>query len=236
MSPQDFTGKVVAISGAASGIALATAQYLYSLGASVSITDVRRSALQEAIATISDSTFKKYELDSANSFANTKEIQGAADGDKAVKDDDPVIESGNERIFAIVTDVRSSEQVERWIRGTVEKFGRLDGAANLAGVVGKHIGVGSILDMTDEDWAFMIGINLSGVFHALRAQIRVLKELVEKGTIKGASIVNAASTAGIEGNPNNLDYSAAKHGVVGMTRCIAKEWGHLNIRCNAVAP
>lgn len=236
MSPQDFTGKVIAISGAASGIALATAQYLYSLGASVSITDVRKPALQEAIATISGPDFKKYELDTEHSFANTKDIQGRADGDRAIEDADPVIQSGNDRIFAIVTDVRSSEQVDRWIKGTVDKFGRLDGAANLAGVVGRHIGSGTILDLTDEDWAFMIGINLTGVFHALRAQIRVMKELVEKGVIQGASIVNAASTAGIEGGACNSDYSAAKHAVVGLSRSMAKEWGHLNIRCNAVAP
>jgi len=236
MSPQDFTGKVIALSGAASGIALATAQYLYSLGASVSITDVRRSALEEAIKTISGSDFKKYDIDTKNAFANTNEIQGQADGDKAIKVDNPTIETGNDRIFAIVTDVRSSEQVDRWINGTVEKFGRLDGAANLAGVVGKHIGTGTILDMTDEDWAFMIGINLTGVFHAVRAQIRVMKALAEKGVISHASIVNAASTAGIEAGPTNSDYSAAKHGVVGLSRSMAKEWGHLNIRCNAVAP
>lgn len=234
--PLDFNGKVIALSGAASGIALATAQYLYSLGASVSITDVRRPALEEAIKTISGSEFKKYEIDSVNSFKNTKDIQGRADGDKAIKDDNPVIETGNDRIFAIVTDVRSAEQVERWIKGTVDKFGRLDGAANLAGVVGRHIGTGTILDMTDDDWSFMIGINLTGVFNALRAQIRVMKELVESGKIKGASIVNAASTAGIEAGPTNSDYCAAKHGVVGLSRSMAKEWGHLNIRCNAVAP
>jgi NAD(P)-dependent dehydrogenase (short-subunit alcohol dehydrogenase family) len=63
-----------------------------------------------------------------------------------------------------------------------------------------------------------------------------MKELSERGVIQGGSIVNAASTAGIEGNISNSDYSAAKHGVVGLTRCMAKEWGHLNIRCNAVAP
>jgi NAD(P)-dependent dehydrogenase (short-subunit alcohol dehydrogenase family) len=54
--------------------------------------------------------------------------------------------------------------------------------------------------------------------------------------ISHASIVNAASTAGIEAGPTNSDYSAAKHGVVGLTRSMAKEWGHLNIRVNAVAP
>ena len=236
MPPQDFTGKVIALSGAASGIALATAQYLYSLGASVSITDVRRPALEDAIKTISGSDFKKYDIDTNRAYANTNEIQGQADGEKAIIDDSPVIETGNERIYAIVTDVRSSSQVERWIKGTVEKFGRLDGTANLAGVVSKHIGKGTILDMTDEDWAFMIGINLTGVFHACRAQIRVFKELSEKGVIKHASIVNAASTAGIEAGPMNSDYSSAKHGVVGLSRSMAKEWGHLNIRCNAVAP
>jgi NAD(P)-dependent dehydrogenase (short-subunit alcohol dehydrogenase family) len=236
MPPQDFTNKTIAISGAASGIALATAQYLYSLGASLSITDVRRDALSTAAKTIAGTDFTKYEIDPSKVFTNTKEIQGASDGDVAVKIDDPVIETGNDRIFAIVTDVRSSEQVDRWISKTVERFGRLDGAANLAGVVGRHIGEGTILDMTDADWGFMIGINLSGVFFALRAQIKAMKELIEAGKMTGASIVNAASTAGIEGNAKNSDYAAAKHGVVGLSRSMAKEWGHLNIRCNAISP
>ncbi|KIW04591.1 uncharacterized protein PV09_04339 [Verruconis gallopava] len=239
MAPQDFTGKVIAISGAASGIALATAQYIYSLGGSVSITDVRREALAEAAKRIRGSDYATYEIDPAKVATVTKEIRGTSDGDVAVAappSDAAELETGDGRVFAIVTDVRSSEQVDRWIARTVERFGRLDGAANLAGVVGRHIGEGTILDITDADWAFMTSINLSGVFFALRAQIRAMKALIEAGTMTGASIVNAASTAGIEGNSMNSDYSAAKHGVVGLSRSMAKEWGHLNIRCNAISP
>lgn len=138
--------------------------------------------------------------------------------------------SDNE-LFSTVSDVRSSQQVNAWIDATVERFGALDGAANLAGVVHKRIGIADITEMTDEEWSFVNDINLTGVFYAVRAQLQALQKLG-----KGGSIVNAASTAGIEGNARNANYSAAKHGVVGLTRSAAKEVGRKGIRINAIAP
>lgn len=128
-------------------------------------------------------------------------------------------------------DVRKSKEVDSWIDKTVSKFGALDGAANLAGVVGKHIGIHSITDLSDEEWSFVMDINITGVFYALRAQLRAMQALGN-----GGSIVNAASTAGIEGNAKNANYSAAKHGVIGLSRSAAKEVGEFGIRVNAIAP
>lgn len=74
----------------------------------------------------------------------------------------------------------------------------------------------------------MIGVNLTGVFYSMRAQLRVMAG--------PGSIVNAASIAGLEGHPRNANYTASKHGVVGLTRSGAKEVGIKNIRINAIAP
>jgi NAD(P)-dependent dehydrogenase (short-subunit alcohol dehydrogenase family) len=221
--PQDFTNRVIAVSGAASGIGLATAKYLYSIGASLSITDIRQGALDAAVSQITDSaetTDQSALTAKLGLLQNTEEILSAKTSGHVSKE--------SERILAVVTDVRSSEQVNTWIDLTVKKFGRLDACANLAGVVGRGIGTSPITAMSDEDWSFVIDINLTAVFYAMRAQIKVMKH--------GGSIVNVASTAGIQGNACNAEYSASKHGVVGLTRSAAKEVGGLGIRVNAIAP
>lgn len=98
------------------------------------------------------------------------------------------------RIFSAVTDVRSSSQVDSWINDTVSHFGRLDGAANLAGVVRKHIEIHNIMQLSGEEWNFVNDINLTSVFFALRAQLQAMEKVGN-----GGSIFNAASMASIEG-------------------------------------
>ncbi|CAK7224701.1 hypothetical protein SBRCBS47491_005639 [Sporothrix bragantina] len=195
-------GRVVAVSGAASGIGKATAKHLFSLGVNLSLTDNRKEALDAAVEEI--------------------KAQPLAEGVSTAP-----------KVYARVTDVRSSAEVNAWIDETVKELGGLDGAANLAGVVGKHIGKHDVTELSDEEWAFVNDINLTGVFYAMRAQLQAMKKL---GGGSPRSIVNAASTAGIAGNAKNASYSAAKHGVVGLTRSAAKEVGRDNIRVNCVAP
>ncbi|KAF4628147.1 hypothetical protein G7Y89_g10010 [Cudoniella acicularis] len=134
-------------------------------------------------------------------------------------------------ISGTVVNVRLRASVESWISSVVSKHGKLDGAVNLAGVIGKQIGVANIEDIEEDDWDFVVGVNLGGVLNCLRAQIPYMKE-----GEKGGSIVNAASIAGIIGMPKNAAYIASKHAVVGLTRAAAKENGHRGVRVNAIAP
>lgn len=99
-------------------------------------------------------------------------------------------------------DVRRTDQVTSWISRTVEKFGKLDGAVNLAGVIPENINVDRVEEMPDEDWNFVIEVNLNGVMHSMRAQI---PHMNPKG-----SIVNASSIAGLAGFAKNAAYTAAK--------------------------
>ncbi|KAK5312456.1 hypothetical protein LTR93_011327 [Exophiala xenobiotica] len=124
-------------------------------------------------------------------------------------------------------DVRCAEEVDAWIRQTKDTFGQLDGAANFAGVAGR-MGASGIMDQDEEDWQFVLAVNLTGVMHCMRAELRVLSP--------GGSIVNAASVAGLRGTPNAGPYSASKHGVIGLSRSVAKEVGGQGTRINCVAP
>ncbi|KAF2740171.1 hypothetical protein EJ04DRAFT_548651 [Polyplosphaeria fusca] len=181
---------VIALTGGASGIGLATCHILASRGATLSIADVNQVALDEKI----------------------KEIQST---------------HGTE-VLGIQVDVRKPEQVEAWIKQTVDKFGKLDGAANLAGVIGKSIGVKGVADQDLDDWDFIMDVNLKGVMLCCKYELRAI--------VDGGSIVNASSIAGLQGRPWNSAYAVSKHGVVGLTRSAAKEVGVRGVRVNCVCP
>lgn len=131
-------------------------------------------------------------------------------------------------VLVAVVDVRDYAAVEKWVADTVSRFGRLDGAANLAGVVPKSIGVASLSEQDFGEWDFVTGVNLTGVMHCMRAQLAVVAE--------GGSVVNASSVAGLVGRAKNAAYTASKHGVIGLTRSAAKEVGARQVRVNAVCP
>ena len=194
-----FEGKVVVITGGASGIGLATAHMLYSRNAILSIADLSESSLSKAVESIQSA-----------SPDSTGKISGA------------------------VVNVRDRAAVENWIASVAKEHGKLDGAVNLAGVIGKQIGIANIEDVEDADWDFVVGVNLGGVLNCMRAEIPYMKTVEDGG--KGSSIVNASSIAGVIGMAKNAAYIASKHAVVGLTRACAKEQGHRGVRCNAIAP
>lgn len=131
-------------------------------------------------------------------------------------------------VLTTQVDVSKSRQVDEWIASTVKHLSKLSGAVNLAGTLGKEFGLKTALEVTDEDFDFVMSINVRGVMACQRAQLRHIEN--------GGSIVNAASVAGKMGMPHVLAYTASKHAVIGLTRVAAVESGYRKVRVNAIAP
>lgn len=128
--------------------------------------------------------------------------------------------------IALQADVSKSEQVDALINSTLEKFGRIDVLVNNAGITRDTL----LLRMKPEEWQAVIDLNLTGVFLCTRA---VSKTMLKQ---RSGRIINIASVAGQMGNPGQANYSAAKAGVIGFTKTVAKELASRGITVNAVAP
>jgi 2-dehydro-3-deoxy-L-rhamnonate dehydrogenase (NAD+) len=129
--------------------------------------------------------------------------------------------------FPLPVDITKDASVRAAVAAVLAKTGRIDVLVNNAGIAGK---AAPIWEQTDNDWAAIVAINLTGIFQFCRA---VLPHMRER---KYGRIVNIASIAGKEGNPNMSPYSATKAGVIGLTKSIGKEVATEGITCNAVAP
>ncbi|MDB9488770.1 3-oxoacyl-[acyl-carrier-protein] reductase [Dolichospermum circinale CS-537/01] len=133
--------------------------------------------------------------------------------------------AGGEAV-AIQGDVSQENQVDTLIKTTLEKFQRVDILVNNAGITRDTL----LLRMKLEEWQAVIDINLTGVFLCTKAVSKIMLKQ------RSGRIINIASVAGQMGNPGQANYSAAKAGVIGFTKTVAKELSSRGITVNAVAP
>jgi 3-oxoacyl-[acyl-carrier protein] reductase len=136
------------------------------------------------------------------------------------------IESAGGHAVAIVGDVSDPESCQTCVDAVIAEFGALDILVNNAGITRD----GLMVRMSDADWAAVISTNLSGVFYMTRSAGKVMMKA------RTGSIVNIASVVGMMGNAGQANYSAAKAGVIGLTKTTARELASRGVRCNAVAP
>jgi 3-oxoacyl-[acyl-carrier protein] reductase len=128
--------------------------------------------------------------------------------------------------LVVIADVSSADDVKRMVETTVETLGRVDILVNNAGITRDQL----LLRMTDEDWDAVLRINLKSVFLCTRA---VLRYMVKQ---RYGRIVSISSIAGLIGNAGQVNYAAAKAGIVGIMRSVSKEVASRGITANAVAP
>jgi 3-oxoacyl-[acyl-carrier protein] reductase len=136
------------------------------------------------------------------------------------------IEAAGGRAWAHGADVAEEEQVEAMVKAVLEREGRLDVLVNNAGITRD----GLLMRMKTADWRSVIDLNLTGVFLCTRAVSRPMLKA------RSGRIVNITSVVGLMGNPGQANYSAAKAGVIGLTRSTAAEFASRGITVNAVAP
>lgn len=139
---------------------------------------------------------------------------------------DEIEQAGGDAVF-IEANVMDTDDLAAMVEAAVDTYGGLDFAFNNAGIEGADA---ITHEQSFEDWQRVIDINLKGVFAGMREQIPVM---LEHG---GGAIVNTASVAGLRGFPNLAPYVASKHGVIGLTKTAAKEFGADGVRVNAVCP
>jgi 3-oxoacyl-[acyl-carrier protein] reductase len=129
--------------------------------------------------------------------------------------------------LGVAADAGKREDADRLVEAAKERFGRLDILVNNAGITRD----GLLIRMKDDDWDRVMETNLRGAFLMTRAAAKLMVRLKN-----GGRIVNITSTAGAMGNAGQANYSAAKAGLIGLTKSSARELAHWNILVNAVAP
>ena len=169
----------------------------------------------------------------AQAFANegARVVVADLNADAGQETADQIRDTGGDAAF-VETDVADEAAVERMVAFAVATYGRLDSAMNNAGISDRHC---PFDHMELEVWQRMISINLTGVFLCMKHEIRHMLTQEPRDGRRGA-IVNTSSGAGIVPAPGQPHYTAAKHGVLGLTKCAGAEYYLRGIRANAICP
>jgi NAD(P)-dependent dehydrogenase (short-subunit alcohol dehydrogenase family) len=138
-----------------------------------------------------------------------------------------MVEAANGAASFVHADVSVRDDVVAMVQHAVDRFGGLDCAVNNAGIAS---GGQPIAEYPETEWDRAIGVMLTGVFLGMKYEVPAM---LERG---GGAIVNVSSVAGLTGYAGQSGYIAAKHGVIGLTRTVAVEYGARGIRANAVCP
>lgn len=128
--------------------------------------------------------------------------------------------------IVVQASVSSAEQVEQMVEKVIKEYGKIDILVNNAGITRD----GLLMRMKEEDWQEVIQTNLTGVFHCAKAVSRSMMKQ------RSGKIINISSVVGLTGNAGQANYAAAKAGVIGLTKSLAKELASRDIMVNAIAP
>lgn len=137
-----------------------------------------------------------------------------------------LLEEAGAEVYIKKFDVSNSEECSAFVKETNEKFGDIDVLVNNAGITKDNL----MIRLGDDDFSDVLDVNLKGSFYMAREVSRLMLRK-RKG-----SIINMSSVVGIMGNAGQVNYSASKAGVIGMTKSLARELARKNVRVNAVAP
>ena len=147
-------------------------------------------------------------------------------GEEAAQETARVITEAGGAAVLVQGDVSARDDADRLIETAVQQFGKVDVLVNNAGITRDQL----LMRMTDDDWNAVLDTNLKGAFHTTRA---VLRPMLRK---RSGRIINIASVVGLVGNAGQGNYAAAKAGLIGFTKSIAREVASRSITVNAVAP
>lgn len=202
----DFTGKVVLVTGASSGIGRATAELFGRLGASVALTYHKNGAGAEAAA------------NAITAYSTT--TVGGGPG--------TAVGTATARAIAIQVDVTKDGEIARMVREVEEGLGPVDILVNNAGSLVERL---KTLDLTESRWDEVMNLNATSAFFAAKA---VIPKMLEKGSGVIVNVTSIAGRNG--GAPGSIHYSSAKAALLTMTKGLAKEFANQGIRVNAVSP